>query len=87
MRRSTLNFLSGLTFLIVIVIALFLAWFNVKNKYPAKTTVDYQTINISSSKAQARSLITGAENNGNLPLEVPTVKMGKTNPFSNIETE
>lgn len=87
MRRGTLNLLSSISFLIVTILAFYFVWNSIKNQYQSSSSATYNTVSITSYKTQARELISSLENNGNLPLSVPTSKMGKSNPFSDIETE
>jgi len=87
MRRGTLNLLSSIIFLIVVIVAFYFVWNSSKNQNQVTGSAIYNTVNISSIKTQARDLVSSLENNGSLPLSVPTSKMGKENPFSGIETE
>ena len=87
MRRGTLNLLSSVVFLVIVIVAFYFVWSSIKNENQATSSPVYNTVSISSVKTQARDLVSGLENNGNLPLAVPTAKMGKENPFSEIETE
>ena len=87
MRRGTLNLLSSIAFLVVVIFAFYFIWNSAKNQNQTASSATYNTVNISSIKTQARDLVSSLENNGGLPLTVPTSKMGKENPFSGVETE
>jgi len=87
MRRGTLNLLSSVIFLVIAIVAFYFVWNNIKNQNKTTSGTTYNTVSVSSIKTQARDLVSSLENNGNLPLTVPTSKMGKDNPFSGIETE
>ena len=87
MRRGTLNLLSSVIFLVVVIVAFYFVWNSAKNQNQTVLKSTYNTVNVSSIKTQARDLVSSLENNGGLPLTVPTSKMGKENPFSGIETE
>ena len=87
MRRGTLNLLSSVAFLAIAIVAFYFVWNNTKNQNKTTSSATYDTVNVSSIKTQARDLVSSLENNGSLPLTIPTSKMGKENPFSSIETE
>ncbi len=87
MRRGTLNLLSSIIFLVIVIVAFYIVWSSVKGQNQETSPTIYNTVSISSVKTQARDLVSSLENNSNLPLTAPTTKMGKENPFSDIETE
>jgi len=87
MRRGTLNLLSSIVFLAVAIVAFYFVWNSAKNRPQDVSSATYITVNVSSITTQVQAFVSSLENNGSLPLGVPTSKMGKENPFSGIETE
>lgn len=84
MRRGTLNLIFSLIFLAIVVIGFYSIWSN-GAKETTITPETFATLDTSGIKEQAQTLVANRENNANLPLPVPTTKMGRTNPFSNPE--
>ncbi len=45
----------------------------------------YEPVDIENIKTEARDLISGLENNANIPIPIPLEKMGRENPFNDAE--
>lgn len=87
MRRSTLNALTGILFLVLTVVFIFLTWNSAKiqNSSQTESNILERAADISSLKTQAEKLVSEKENNAGLPIPVPTEKLNKTNPFASAE--
>ena len=85
MKKSTLNMISSITFLVVIIIVLAIMFINSSSSSNDKEISSYYvpTADIASLETEAKELISGRENNAGVPIAVPKDKMGKSNPFAN----
>jgi hypothetical protein len=82
MKKNTLNLISSLVFLVVVLYAIFAVW-RIANTVELNLTANYSVgPEFSGIEQKATKLLSGLENNAGIPLPTPTDKMGKSNPFT-----
>lgn len=88
MKKSTLNSVLSVLFLLATVMFLSLSWNSAEKKYESSRTIPgfiEKASDVASIKSQAEKLVSGLENNAELPVKVPTAKLNKENPFTPAE--
>ena len=83
MRKSTINLILSVLFVILTIIFTYSSWNSAKEGVTTSQVGSVVTASdLSSIKNQADQLILDLENNADLPVIVPTSKLSKTNPFA-----
>lgn len=86
MSKSSMSTIFAIIFLTLIAGGYYWAWSSVMpssdSSAGTEISMELEVSDISGMKEQANKLISGMENNANIPLPVPTEKLGKTNPFT-----
>jgi uncharacterized membrane protein len=83
MSHKLFNLIAGVVLLGATVFGFFWLWNQsrtVKSTYVVPESL--KTVNIEDIKNEAKDLLSGLENNANVPLTTPIQKMGRDNPFA-----
>lgn len=74
--------------LAVIILAAFIwLWFGYQRPSPEiyRSSADLQPVDVESLSTRGKTLIEGLKNNGGIPIPEPIGKMGRADPFANVE--
>lgn len=85
MNKTSYTTLAAIIFFVLIAGGFYYAWSSSmasSSSTDAETVTQVEVADISGMTSQAQRLVAGMDNNANLPIAVPTAKMGKTNPFT-----
>lgn len=88
MKKSTLNSVLSVLFFVATILFLSLSWNSAEKTYESSKTAPgfvEKASNVSLIKSEAEKLVSGLENNAELPVTVPTAKLNKENPFTPAE--
>lgn len=82
MKRGIVGLIVSLLFAAVTAGAFYWLW-GTSKLFPVETSVasNLKPIEIESIKNEAKTLLEGLSKNSDIPISVPTAKMGKPNPF------
>lgn len=82
MNAKLMNWLVSIVFAGIVIGAFYWLW-TMSKDFTVQTTVasNLKTVNVEGVKTEANSLIAGRNNSANIPIPVPSEKMGKANPF------
>lgn len=87
MKKKTLGLIASLIFALATVGGYYWLWTVSLNAEvtpsSVATTSTYAVVEIESVKKEAVDILNGLENRGNIPIPVPTEKMGRPNPYLN----
>ncbi|MCL5410322.1 MAG: hypothetical protein M1324_00500 [Patescibacteria group bacterium] len=83
MNTKTISVVASIVFAVLVVGGFFALW-TMSKSYPQNLPVsdDLKPIEIDSVKKDAENVLSNLEKNSDIPIPVPTNKMGKENPFS-----
>lgn len=85
MTKTMINLIVSVVFAVITAGAFFWLWTTATSEdttgTPTAAAQTYQTVEIESVKKQATEILSGLEKNTDIPVGVPTSKMGRTNPF------
>ena len=83
MNSKLVNTVASIIFAAVVAGGFFVIW-TMSKSYPQDLPVsdDLKAIEIDSVKKDAENILTGLEKVSDIPIPVPTGKMGKEKPFS-----
>ncbi|MDD4877135.1 MAG: hypothetical protein PHQ86_08430 [Dehalococcoidales bacterium] len=84
MNKKSMGLIASLVFALVAAGSFYWLWTISKTEAStiSTSTADYTVVEIESVKKEAVSILSGLVNKSSLPIDVPTEKMGRTNPFS-----
>lgn len=87
MKKSTIGVIASLLFMAITAGAFYYTWNSAKSESvtAAADTSSFAVVDITGIKDEVTKLTTGNENNAGVPIDVPTAKLGKSNPFNNPE--
>jgi len=74
--------------LAVIILAAFVwLWFGYQRPSSEiyRSSADLQPVDVESLKTRGKTLVDGLKNNSGIPIPEPTGKMGRADPFANVE--
>jgi len=81
---KNISLIASLVFIIATLGAFYWLW-TMANNYEVDKTVaeNLKPVEIESVKKEATTLLSDLEKNSDIPIPVPTEKMGRENPFTN----
>lgn len=84
MNKKSMGLIVSLVFALVTAASFYWLWTISKTEAStiSTSTTDYTVVEIESVKKEAVSILSGLVNKASIPIDVPTEKMGRTNPFT-----
>lgn len=87
MKKSTIGVVASMLFMLLTAGAFYYVWNTAtqEGSVSVPDTASFAVVDISGIKDEATKITAGNENNAGVPIDVPTSKLGKSNPFNDPE--